>query len=184
MRSISAEEDRRISLLREFEGSWLTKTEFCRRREVGLNLTSRPRAAPEPDHQRRPSANRSTTVIIGAAPNDNHGHPPLGGSSNVERVHAKTEATICPRHLHQCSSHGHETNRTSSVAPLASSSVARQKVRHRTPLSSQVGGIVLSEPACRRVASLHGRPNESGMGQPMQSAEGSLPPRDIGSPWI
>ena len=35
MRSISAGEDRRVALLREFERSGLSMAEFCRRREVG-----------------------------------------------------------------------------------------------------------------------------------------------------
>lgn len=37
MRSISAGEDRRVALLREFEDSGLTMAEFCRRREVGYS---------------------------------------------------------------------------------------------------------------------------------------------------
>jgi hypothetical protein len=37
MRSISAGKDRRVALLREFEGSGLTMAEFCRRREVGYS---------------------------------------------------------------------------------------------------------------------------------------------------
>ena len=37
MRSISAGEDRRVALLREFERSGLSMAEFCRRREVGYS---------------------------------------------------------------------------------------------------------------------------------------------------
>ncbi len=37
MRSISAGEDRRVALLREFERSGLSMAEFCRRRAVGYS---------------------------------------------------------------------------------------------------------------------------------------------------
>jgi transposase-like protein len=37
MRSISAGEDRRVALLRDFERSGLSMAEFCRRREVGYS---------------------------------------------------------------------------------------------------------------------------------------------------
>ena len=37
MRRILAGEDRRVALLREFEGSGLSMAEFCRRREVGYS---------------------------------------------------------------------------------------------------------------------------------------------------
>jgi transposase-like protein len=37
MRRISAGKDRRVALLREFEGSGLSMAEFCRRREVGYS---------------------------------------------------------------------------------------------------------------------------------------------------
>ncbi len=47
MRSISAE-NRRVALLREFEGSGLSMAEFCRRREVGYSTMAAWRRACRP----------------------------------------------------------------------------------------------------------------------------------------
>jgi transposase-like protein len=70
MRSISAGEDRRVALLREFEGSGLSMAEFCRRREVGYSTMAAWRRSArrgpaafvevEPLESVTPPANRST----------------------------------------------------------------------------------------------------------------------------
>ena len=70
MRSISAGEDRRVALLREFERSGLSMAEFCRRREVGYSTMA----------AWRRSARRGTAAFVEVEPVES-GEPPAARST-------------------------------------------------------------------------------------------------------